>query len=107
MPGVVDIEVHPGHVIDFGGDERLVTLAVRFEGAADDAFAFALGVDITGVQQVDARVERSVDHAEAFRLRRRIGEVVRAEAKRRHVDTGTAELAKLQPSTPRPPTSRR
>ncbi|HVN93040.1 MAG TPA: hypothetical protein VMT38_05065 [Terracidiphilus sp.] len=45
------------HALQLGGDDDGLTARVRFQEAADDGFAFAAGINIGGVEEVDSKIE--------------------------------------------------
>jgi hypothetical protein len=85
MVGVV-----PHRVEALSGEDDVVAAAL--EGPADDLLALAPGVDVGGVHEVDARVQRPGDHLLALGV---VGvahgpEHHRAEALGAHLDPGAA-----------------
>ncbi len=46
--------------VELGGDDGVFAFSVGFEEAAEELFAGASGVDIGGVEEVDAEIERTV-----------------------------------------------
>ena len=54
---MVDLVAHLA--VELGGEDDVV--AAAFEGLADDLLVLALAVDVSGVDEVDAGVERGVD----------------------------------------------
>ena len=85
---------HVGHDARVGDEVILTNSAVLggvgLERPADDSFALAFRVDVAGIQQVDAGVERPVEHLDALRLGSGVGEIVGAEAQRRYLHAGAA-----------------
>ncbi len=61
--------------VDLGGQHDAVALAVHLEGAADELLAFALVVDVGGVDEVDAPVQGAVDDLNGFICATWIGEI--------------------------------
>src|SRR6185369_17515234 len=54
------------HVAELGGQDHLVALALQ--GAAQQLLALAPAVEIGGVEEVDAEVQRAVDHRDGLRV---------------------------------------
>jgi hypothetical protein len=70
------------------------------EGAADDLLAAAaVAVDVGGVEEGDAGVDRRVDHRARLRLVDPAAEVVAAEPHDRHLEDGAAQAARAHPGT--------
>ena len=88
-------------IVNLGRDDGLVTASARGECPADDPLAFPLGVDVGRIDEVEARVERGPDHRRAFGFGRRIGEVVRSQAKGRNLQSRVSQaLVFHRPSPP-------
>ena len=93
---------------DLGGDHHLVAHLARVEPSADDRLGAALrlrlrrdGVDLRGVEEVDAALDRIVHLRVAFGLGVLLAEGHGAERERAHLYAGPAEFpilhAALQP----------
>ena len=86
--------------VDLGRDHHLVAPREVEQRAADDLFAGAVRIDVGGVEEVDAEVERLLDERPARRLAERprvvaaLGLAVAhaAQADARDVEAGAAEL---------------
>ena len=76
---------------DLGRQDHSVAPAVQ--GLADDLLAAAAAVDVRGVQKVDPRVERAVDHTQGEGLVGLIAEGHAAQAQLRDFDAGAAHAA--------------
>lgn len=70
--------VGPGtsRIVKLGGDERLITTPIGLERPANDLLTLSLPVAVGGIEQVDARIQRYINHAGGVRLGRGIGKVV-------------------------------
>ena len=67
-------------VIDFGRDQDLVAPSAAGQGTADNLLAFAVGVGVSGVDEVDTGIERPVENASRIVLGGGIGKIVGAQA---------------------------
>ena len=79
--------------VDLGGEENAGALAVAGEGLADDFLAAAAGVDVGGVDDVDAGVEGGVDDADGVLEFGAASEVHGPEGEGRNFDAGASEEA--------------
>ena len=70
----------PPAVVDLGGQQDGMAKAALLDRLADDLLTHALGVDITRVDEVDARLEGSVEDSCCVLGRCRIAKIVGAEA---------------------------
>src|SRR4029077_19650805 len=82
--------------VDLGGeDDALAPAAALGEPAAHDLLRDALAglpsVDVRGIEEVDAGIERPVHEREAVRLARLRAEVHRAEAEAAHAQASSTE----------------
>src|SRR5215471_14717435 len=87
---------------NLGGEHELVATAARLQPCADDGLGLAtlvarhpLGIDVGGIDGVEARANEAVEQAEGHRLVRGPTEHVAAEHERRNRDLRPAELALL------------
>ncbi len=78
-----------GPPVDLGAEDHLV--AAAGQGLPDDALRIARVVDVGGIDEVDARVQRGVDDPDRVGLGRASAEIHRAEAQRRHAHAGPAQ----------------
>ena len=75
-------------------------VAAAGERAADDLLAAAaVAVDVGGVEERDARLERGVDHRPRRGLVDPAAEVVAAEPDDGHLEVGAAQAARAHPGT--------
>ena len=84
-------DVGPHLLRALGGQHPAVALLL--DGRADDLFGAAVGVDVGGVDEVDAALGRMVDDAPRLRLVGGAAEHHGAEAELRHLDAARAEEA--------------
>ena len=83
------VRAETGPPVDLGAEDHLV--AAAGQRLADDALRIARVVDVGGIDEVDARVQRGVDDPDRVGLVRASAEVHRAEAQRRHAHAGPAQ----------------
>ena len=91
--GTVGVLTH--RAVDLGGEHDVVAAALQ--RLADDLLRLAARVDVGGVDEVDPRIERAVDHPDALVL---VGVAGLAEhhgpqAVRADLDTSPTERAQL------------
>ena len=77
-------------MIDFRRDDDVVPASVLLERPSDDLFPFAVRVDVTGVEKIEAFVERPVQNPGGLRRRRRVRKVIGAQANRRDANAGAS-----------------
>ena len=80
---VVDALV-ANRVIHFGCQNNIITSTFGFERPPNYFFAFAIGITVGGVDQIDTVVNGTVDDVDRLLLRSRVREVVCAQADRRN-----------------------
>src|SRR5439155_12226178 len=79
--------------VDFGRQDDLVAAAVLAERPPHDALALAVVIDVGGVDEIDAAVERGVDDAQRLVFGRGVAEVHGAQTERRDLHPGAAKAA--------------
>ena len=90
------VRVGPHAAVDLGGEHDRIARGHFLEQLADDFFAGAIGVDVGGVEEVDAGVERLLDEGPGFFFRQRPGmgaAVGHAVAHAAETDAGDFEAA--------------
>jgi hypothetical protein len=87
--------------VELGGEDDVVAAAAS-EGFADDLLGLALGVDVSGIDEVDSGVERGVDDANRLVVVRVTPgpEHHRPEAQLGHRDARASEDAMFHPGAP-------
>jgi hypothetical protein len=91
---------------DLGGNDHVGSLAAPLQPVADDGLRFPammarrpFGIDVGGVDEIEARVDEAVEQPEAHLLVRRPAEHVAAEAERRDEQFRFSESALLHSRT--------
>src|SRR5207245_7604085 len=96
QPGIASlVRSFPHLAVDLGRENHFVSAILQ--GLADDLFRAALAVHVGGVDEIDAGVERLVDHADAFVF---VGVAPRAEhhgpeTQRAYLHTGSSKRSVL------------
>jgi hypothetical protein len=73
------------------GQHYLLAQAAVLQSPTDDPFGFPMCVAVTGVDQVDAGVDRPLQNLLRFGLRGRVGEVCRTQGNRGYLHARSAE----------------
>ena len=89
------VAVGPGRQSDLRRQHDVVAAAGACEHLTDDAFALAAGVDVRGVDEVDARVERGEQQLLGRLVVGRAAEVHRPQAQRGHLHAGSSQRSSL------------